>query len=167
MSEEQKETHQDEQGVENLIQAARTAESIALIPVLNIIRETTGLDLSTDYGVDTSIAPGCVELKKKDGSVIHCRLAVVERSYDFLSTLSMHEGFHGVKTMDDIHSEDDCDVKQLVIEVVSHLCRCALFVFNNVRNKYVEITDLHLQMSDNTTLYISKEDDMNLGIVFY
>lgn len=152
---------------DDLIRAAQTAESIALIPVLTLIRDIVGVDVSADYGVKLDAMPGCVELKKNDGSVLRCKLAIVERSYDFLTTLSMHDGFKGVKTMDDIQSVDDFDVKKLIIDVISHVCNCALFAFNNVRNKYVELADLHLQMSNNTTLFISTEDEMNLGVIFY
>ncbi len=148
---------------DDLVNAAKTAESMCLIPVLTLIKDTTGADFSSEYGVDLCTDSGCIELKKKDSPTIKVRLSIVDKSYDFLTSLSTCSDFYNVKEMSDM----DDETCSMIIEVVSHLCRSALFVFNNIRNSQTMLGDLHLQMSDNTTLFISSTDEVNLGCVFF
>lgn len=148
---------------EDLIQAARNAEALALVTVLKFIHKLAGVDMSGEYNVDKDAKPSCIEMKKEGLEVLRCRLIIVTKDYDFITTLKKRAEFAHVNTIDDL----DSDAKQSIAEVVWHLCQCAFFVFNNVRNTHVELGEHQMSLQSNTNLVVDSDDDLAIGVEFY
>lgn len=153
---------------QTLISAIKNAEGICLIPLLKLIYINLGINLSKEYKLKNDISDlennksGEIDIKDKDGNIVKVYLDVVDKNWDFINSLNNSSL---VKTkIDNINDLDD-NLKKVIIQSVTHLTQSALLIFNNIKGEQLNIGEYHINMSNNTTLFIN-DSETHIGIIF-
>lgn len=149
---------------EQLKQAIKNAQGFALIPVLQLLKHITGVDFGSKVGVDIGKKTSTISISSKskdniEGSVasVDVGLEVVDGDYDIMESFNESRLYEKqVTTFLDIEGP----VKEQTVELVSYLLKCAMLVFNELKNEdlKMEIAEHQMDMDDNTRLYIISED---------
>lgn len=159
---------------EQLKQAIKNAQGFALIPVLQLLKYITGVDFGSKVGVDITKKTSTISIssKSKDnnaGSVVgvDVGLEIVDSDYDIMKSFNESGLYENqVATFLDIEGP----VKEQTIELVSYLLKCAVLVFNELKNEDLgmEIAEHQIDMDENTRLYIISEngDKKMISVVF-
>lgn len=149
---------------EQLKQAIKNAQGFALIPVLQLLKHITGVDFGSKVGVDISKKTSTISIssKSKDNSAgsvasVDVGLEVVDGDYDIMNSFN-ESGLYGKQVATFLEIEEP--VKEQTVDLVSYLLKCAMLVFNELKNEdlKMEIAEHQMDMDDNTRLYIISED---------
>lgn len=155
---------------EQLTRAIKNAQGFTLIPVLQLLRHITGVDFGSKVGVDIERKASTITISKDNNgiaSVVDVGVELVDSDYDIMKSFN-ESGLYDkpVNTFLDIEGP----VKDQTIELVSYLLKCAMLVFNELKNEdlMLEIAEHQMDMDENTRLYIISEDGDKkmLSVVF-
>jgi hypothetical protein len=150
-----------------LKEAVKNAQSLALIPVIKLLKHILGFDFSNKLGIDISKKSGNIEITKANGDVIQVGLNIVDSEYDIMKSFN-DSGLYDEKisTFLDLPEE----IKEETIELISYMMKSALLVFNNLKNEdlKLELAEYQLDMDDNTRLFIltSTDETKYISVVF-
>lgn len=139
---------------DQLIKAVRNAQSLSLIPILQLIKNTVGVDYSSKLGVDINTKTSTISISSKDDKKINVFLSLVDEKYNIMDSFNDCGLYHkNINTFLDIEEEH---IKQQTIELISYLMKCVLLTFNNIKNgdlKY-NISEYQIEMDENTKIYM-------------
>ncbi len=159
---------------DELLQAYRQSEQLTLIPILKLIYETIGLDLSKDYSINIPLSAlesknipiGEIEINKINNPDIKYKiyLDLVDKNYDLNNELQnckiLSDGCNNL--MDETNKE----LKNQLIQIITYLTQSAKIVFDSLKKKYIDIIEFNIQMDNNTTIFLDNNIDLRLGIKF-
>lgn len=140
---------------ETLTKALQNAQSLTLIPVISLIKDNLGIDVSNKVGIDVSKTEyGKINIQTPAGKNINVSIAVVDSNYNIMESYN-NSGLCNVK----VDSFEDLKVvseefKEKTIEIISYMLNCCLIVFNNLKNDITELVEYQLTMDNNTKLFI-------------
>jgi hypothetical protein len=149
---------------EQLKQAIKNAQGFALIPVLQLLKHITGVDFGSKVGVDINKKASTITIssKSKDNNSgvvasVDVGLEVVDGDYDIMKSFNESRLYEKQVTT---FLEIEEPVKEQTVELVSYLLKCAMLVFNELKNEdlKMEIAEHQMDMDENTRLYIISED---------
>ena len=66
----------------------------------------------------------------------------------------------------DLNKEPNEPLKKQIIYIITLLTQSIKIVFDNLKNKYKELTEYNLTLSDNTTVYLDYELEYRIGVLF-
>lgn len=153
----------------------KRSEAFALIPILKLIYQTTGIDygkyfklkvpLSSSKSKDIPI--GEIEINKLDNSENNNNnykiyLDLVDSSYDLNKLLIQNDLLS--PNVDNIIDETNEQKKQQLIHIITFLVHSAKLVFDSIKSKYSEINNLDIKLDNNTTIYLNEDFPLRLGI---
>jgi len=145
-----------QEGDRILRDAIRNAQSIATIPILKLLKNVVGVDMSNKIGVDITKQPSDITISSKDGKKIKVYLDIVDGDYSITESFNS-TGMHSVHI--NSFTELEGELKENIIELVSYMLKCALLTFNNLKKNdlQLEIIEYQLSMNENTLIYINVE----------
>jgi hypothetical protein len=150
-----------------LKEAVKNAQSLALIPVIKLLKHTLGFDFSSKLGIDVSKQSGNIEITKSNGDIVQVCLDIVDSEYDIMKSFN-DSGLYdeNVSTFLDLPEE----IKEETIELVSYMMKSTLLVFNNLKNEdlKLELAEYQMDMDENTRLFIltTSESSKYISVVF-
>lgn len=161
----------DEEIEQELQKAYKNAEQFSLIPLLKLIYLTTKIDLYKDFKIKHEL--NSEEGKKlKAGEIIMTNnnkkvkvyLEIVDKYYNLSNTLNNCDVL--TKDVIDLNNEPNEQLKNQIIYIITLLTQSAKAVFDELKNRYKELTEFNLTLSENTTIYIDYEIEQRIGIFF-
>ena len=150
-----------------LKEAVKNAQSLALIPVIKLLKHTLDFDFSNKLGIDINKKAGNVEITKSDGVVVQVCLDIVDGEYDIMKSFN-DSGLYDkhINTFLDLPEE----IKDETIDLISYLMKSTLLVFNSLKNEdlKLELAEYQLDMDENTRLFILTTSDSHkyISVVF-
>jgi len=143
---------------DQLQEAFNQAQSIALIPILNLLADCTGVDMSNKVGVSIDSEPGHITISN-DNAKFKAWLDIVPGDYNILDNFN-ESGIYE-KKLDTFKDDEMCNV-------ITHILKCAFVVFNQLRTETLalEIAEHQLDMDDQTCLYLNEYPDNKLSVKF-
>ena len=161
----------NEQIEDELQKAYKQAEQISLIPLLKLIYKTTKLDLYKDYKLKYKLSSKeSIELKggeiimSNENKKIKVYLDVVDKNYNL--TNSINDCRILSENVYDLNKEPNEPLKKQIIYIITLLTQSIKIVFDNLKNKYKELTEYNLTLSDNTTVYLYYELEYRICVLF-
>jgi hypothetical protein len=176
----QNQEEDQEQTNQRIIEYYKNAEHVSIIPLLKLIYNSIGLDLSNKFKLKYSITSergsrlraGEIILSKGNLKKYKIYLDIVDRDYDLLTSLNKVQVTDTEITS--INNLDD-NIKTPIISAISFLTQACLIIFNKLKdeitsdtsnNVYKNLLDHTLTLDNNTTVYMIKETNKRIGIVF-
>lgn len=147
--------------------AVKNAQSLALIPVIKLLKHTLGFDFSNKLGIDISKKSGNIEITKSNKDIVQICLDIVEDDYDIMKSFN-DSGLYdeNISTFLDLPEE----IKEETINLISYMTKSALLVFNTLKNEdlKLELVEYQLDMDENTRLFIltASETSKYISVVF-
>jgi hypothetical protein len=143
---------------EQLQEAFKQAQSLALIPVLKLLADCTGVDMSNKVGVNLDTLPGHISISN-DKIKFKAWLDIVPNDYNILDNFN-ESGIYE-KKLDTFKDDEMCNV-------ITHILKCAFVVFNQLRSESLalEIAEHQLNMDDQTCLHLNEYPDTKLSVKF-
>jgi hypothetical protein len=156
---------------EELQKAYKNAEQFSLIPLLKLIYKTTKIDLYKDFKLKYKLSSkDSIELKggeiimSNDNKKIKVYLDLVDKNYNLTNSINdcklLSENIY------DLNKEPNEPLKKQIIYIITLLTQSIKIVFDNLKNKYKELTEYSLTLSDNTTIYLDYELEQRIGVLF-
>lgn len=161
----------EEEIEQELQKAYKNAEQFSLIPLLKLIYLTTKIDLHKDFKIKHKL--NSEEGKKlkageiimtKDNKKVKVYLDIVDKYYNLSNTLNNCNIL--TKDVIDLNNEPNESLKNQIIYIITLLTQAPRAVFDQLKNKYKELTEYNLTLSENTTIYMDYELEKRIGIVF-
>jgi hypothetical protein len=156
---------------EELQKAYKNAEQFSLIPLLKLIYKTTKIDLYKDFKLKYKLSSkDSIELKggeiimSNDNKKIKVYLDLVDKNYNL--TNSINDCKLLSENVYDLNKEPNEPLKKQIIYIITLLTQSIKIVFDNLKNKYKELTEYSLTLSDNTTIYLDYELEQRIGVLF-
>lgn len=154
-----------------LQKAYKNAEQFSLIPLLKLIYKTTKIDLYKDFKLKQKLSSKeSIELKggeilmTKDNKKIKVYLDLVDKNYNLTNSINncnlLSENVY------DLNKEPNEPLKKQIIYIITLLTQSIKIVFDNLKNKYKELTEYNLTLSENTTIYLDYELEQRIGVQF-
>lgn len=154
-----------------LQKAYKNAEQFSLIPLLKLIYKTTKIDLYKDFKLKHKLSSKeSIELKggeilmTKDNKKIKVYLDLVDKNYNLTNSINncnlLSENVY------DLNKEPNEPLKKQIIYIITLLTQSIKIVFDNLKNKYKELTEYNLTLSENTTIYLDYELEQRIGVQF-
>lgn len=150
-----------------LKEAVRNAQSLALIPVIKLLKHTLDFDFSNKLGIDINKQAGNIEITRSDGVIVQVCLDIVDSDYDIMKSFN-DSGLYDkhIDTFLDLPEE----IKDETIELISYLMKSTLLVFNSLKNEdlKLDLAEYQLDMDENTKLFILTSSDAHkyISVVF-
>lgn len=157
---------------DQLMDAVRNAQSLSLIPILQLIKSTIGADYSSKLGVDINTKTSTISISSKDNKKINVFLSLVDSKYNIMDSFNECGLYHKhINTFLDIEEEH---IKEQTIEIISYLMKCVLLTFNNIKTGDLKfnISEYQIEMDENTKIYMLadmeqlEEDRKYISVVF-
>lgn len=147
---------------EDLEKAFQAAQSFALIPVLLMLHESIGFENNT--GVCTLSEPGYINLHSGDLSV-NAKLSIVPSEFSIMDSFneSFGKSWETFEIKED-DSEEDKSMKELAINVITHLLKSAYVVFGRMREE-PSLAEHQLNMDEETRLHLTGYESF-ISVVF-
>jgi len=156
---------------DQLIEAVKNAQSLALIPLLRLIKNTLSVDYSSKLGVDINSKTSNITISSKDNKKINVYLDLVDERYNIMDSFNNCGLYH--KHLNSFLEIEEENIRHQTIELVSYLMKCVLLTFNNMKNGDLKfnISEYQIEMDENTKIYIltdmtSGEDRKYISVVF-
>ncbi len=135
--------------------AIQNAQSFCLIPLISLILDNTGIDISEKVGIDASKKEyGKINIKPPSGKNISVGVVLVDHDYNIMESFN-DSGLCDVNisSFEELSNISE-EFKEKTVELASYLMHCCLFVFNNLKNDIVELSEYQLTMDNNTKLFL-------------
>lgn len=154
-----------------IINAYKNAEQFSLLPLLKLIYITNNLNLSSDYKLlydlsnenSNNLKPAEI-IMSKDNKKIKVYLGIVNKSYDLLNSINQCNLLS--ENITNLNEEPNEALKKQIIYTIMLLTQYAKIIFDSLKNKYQELTEYNLVLSDNTTIYLDYNLDKRIGVIF-
>lgn len=156
---------------EELQKAYKNAEQFSLIPLLKLIYLTTKIDLYKEFKLKCKLSSEkSKDLKSgeiimsKENKKIKVFLDIVDSDYNLTTTINecnlLSENIY------DLNKESNESLKKQIIYIITLLSQSVKVVFNSLKNKYQELTEYNIILSENTTIYLDYELNKRIGVKF-
>jgi len=156
---------------EELQKAYKNAEQFSLIPLLKLIYLTTKIDLYKEFKLKCKLSSEkSKDLKSgeiimsKENKKIKVFLDIVDSDYNLTTTINecnlLSENIY------DLNKESNESIKKQIIYIITLLSQSVKVVFNSLKNKYQELTEYNIILSENTTIYLDYELNKRIGVKF-
>lgn len=174
---------------EELQKAYKNAEEFSIIPLLKLIYLTTKIDLYKDFKLPCKLSSekskelksGEVLLTKENNlpvgqsgtettelfrvnKKIKVYLDIVDKNYNL--TNSINDCKLLSENIFELNNEQNENLKNQIISIITFLTQSIKVVFDSLKNKYQELTEYNLMLSDNTTIYLDYDLDFRVGVKF-
>lgn len=158
---------------QELLDAYNKSEQLTIIPILKLIYNTIKIDYSSDFKIkpkisldlNNEIPIGKIEISKQEDENIKYSfyLDIIDNTnYDlnseFLNSKILSNG------ITDLMDEPNENLKTQIIQIITYLTQSAKLVFDNLKQKYIEILEYNIEMDLNTTIFLDKDLNKRLGI---
>jgi hypothetical protein len=151
----------------HLSDAFNRSEQLTIVPVLKLIYITTGIDLYKEYKLEYPLSSNKSKDIKHGEIIINNKiklfLDIVDSDYDLTNGIN---NSNLLDTKVENFNDIDDKLKKQLIDIISYISHSCLLVFNNIKSNYKELTEYHLTMADNTTIYLDFENKKRLGVMF-
>lgn len=156
-----------------LLEAYNKSEQLTLISLLKLIYVTNKLDLSTDFKIKPKISSsnqneiliGKIEINtiNNPNTKYSFWLDIIDNDNYDLNNELVHNGLlsEGITKFSEEPNEQ---LKKQIINIITFLTQSAKLVFDNLKQKYIEILEYNLEMDFNTTIFLDKTISKRLGI---
>lgn len=135
--------------------ALQNAQSLTLIPLIYLILDNTGLDISSKVGLQSIQKDyGKINIKTPEGEEVSVCIKLVESDYDIMKSFN-ESGLYKepIATFEELDGYS-VEFKEKTVELVSYLLHCCLLVFNNLKGDIIELGEYQLTMDSNTKLFL-------------
>jgi hypothetical protein len=156
---------------EELQKAYKNAEQFSLIPLLKLIYLTTKIDLHREFKLKHKLSSeksntlkGGEILMTKDKKNIKVYLDIVDKDYDLLDSINNCQLLS--ENVFNLANEPNDSLKNQIISIITFLTQSIKVVFDSLKNKYQELTEYNLTLSENTTIYLDYELLNRIGVKF-
>jgi len=174
---------------EELQKAYKNAEEFSIIPLLKLVYLTTKIDLYKDFKLPCKLSSekgkelksGEVLLEKENNSPVResgtettelfrvnkkikVYLDIVDKNYNL--TNSINDCKLLSENIFELNNEPNENLKNQIIGIITFLTQSIKVVFDSLKNKYQELTEYDLMLSDNTTIYLDYDLDFRVGVKF-
>jgi hypothetical protein len=156
---------------EELQKAYKNAEEFSIIPLLKLIYLTTKIDLYKEFKLQCKLSSKkSKELKSGEilleniNKKIKVYLDIVDKNYNLTNSINdcklLSENIY------ELNNEPNENLKKQIISIITFLTQSIKVVFDSLKNKYQELTEYDLMLSDNTTIYLDYDLDLRIGVKF-
>ena len=156
---------------EELQKAYKNAEQFSLIPLLKLIYLTTKIDLHREFKLKHKLSSeksntlkGGEILMTKDKKNIKVYLDIVDKDYDLLDSINNCQLLS--ENVFNLANEPNDSLKNQIISIITFLTQSIKVVFDSLKNKYQELTEYNLTLSENTTIDLDYELLNRIGVKF-
>ncbi len=135
--------------------AIQNAQSLCLIPLISLILDNTGIDISEKVGIDAGKKEyGKINIKTPNGNNISVSVVPVDHDYNIVESFN-DSGLcdMNISSFEELSNISE-EFKEKTVEMVSYLLHCCLLVFNNLKNDIIELSEYQLTMDNNTKLFL-------------
>lgn len=158
---------------EQLLEAYNKSEQLTLIPLLKLIYYTNKLDLSSDFKIKPKISSskqdeiliGKIEVNTVNdpNTKYSFWLDIIDNNTYDLNHELIHNGILS-EGITEFSNEPNENLKKQIINIITFLTQSSKLVFDNLKQKYIEILEYNIEMDYNTTIFLDKEKSKRLGI---
>ena len=140
--------------------AVSNPQSFSLIPLMELIKDNTDIDISNDLlskGIDISKKlgeHGNIQITNPSGEITKIFVDIVDSNYNIMDSFneSKYCNLH-IESFEELSKISD-ELKEKTIDMISYLCQCCLIVFNNLKDDIIELVEYQLTMDTNTKIFI-------------
>lgn len=156
---------------EELINAYNKSEQLTIIPILKLIYNTIKLDYSSDFKIKPKISSnkeipiGKIEISKPETPNVkyNIYLDIIDNDTYDLNAELLNANILS-KNITNLMEETNEKLKTQLIQIITYLTQSAKIVFDNLKQKYIEILEYNIEMDYNTTIFLDKDLNKRLGI---